>query len=388
MAKYIITYNDAQEICKKYNNFNFSEHFYNINGYNISTFNYFICDYNDFINPLPGKEFINAFDMRGVTFIFDKNNQIWRRFLMLPKFFNLNQVETTQYSKIKDKKIYNISIKEDGSLIAFMMLPNKKLVCKTICGFSNEQSLSAMEIINNNKEHIKWILKLLENNLTPLFEYVSRDNRIVLKYLESQIRFIGLRDNISGDFIPASYVEQIPSLINIIKSEKQNLDELIEKSKIEENKEGWVVMFEDGMLLKIKTLWYFNNHFLRTENIFREDFIIENYYKQTLDDIICQLNTTDDSDALEFINNVIISINNYSNYIEESVIKLFNIWKTEFKDSFSDFAIKYKKEPHFEFVKFFENKQYYNQKKINFVLKNTYRLKSAKEIVKKYENKI
>ena len=135
--KYQITYEDAVEICKYYKNFNFSESQYIINGYKISAFSYFICNYNDFAKPLPHRSEVNAFEMRGVTFVFNHDGSLWKRFLMLPKFFNINQTKETEYSAIKNKNISHISIKEDGSLVAFMMLPDETIFSKTIKGFSN-----------------------------------------------------------------------------------------------------------------------------------------------------------------------------------------------------------------------------------------------------------
>jgi T4 RnlA family RNA ligase len=380
--KYMITYQDALEICKKYDNFNFSEHLFSIDEYKISTFNYFLCGYNHFANPLENKPNIHAFDMRGVTFVFNLDGTLWKRFLMLPKFFNLNQIDETQYSNIKNKKIKHISTKEDGSLIAFMILPNGKLFSKTIGGFANDQSKISMTLLYKSEENAIWVKKIINEGFTPLFEYVSWENRIVLKYSNAEIRFIGLRSNINGDFIPASEVKEIPNSIYFIKSEISTLDELIERSKVEENKEGWVIMLEDRMLLKVKTNWYFRSHNLRTENIFREDFVIKNYYEETLDDIVSQLNKDIDSDAFEFINKVTTAVSNYSNHIEYCVNILYEISKN-YKE-WNDFAKQYHKEPYFDFVKFYENKDYYKEKKINYILKKTYRLNNAREIVEKW----
>lgn len=384
--KYIITYQDAQEICKQYNDFNFAEHLYRIDGYKISTFDYFICGYDHFAKPLISRPDINAFDMRGVTFVFNTDGTIWNKFLMLPKFFNLNQVEETQYNKVKDKKIVHISSKEDGSLIAFMMLPNGNLFTKTIRGFSNEQCAEAMKILYVWGEKVEWVKSMLRDGFTPMFEYVSYDNRIVLKYGKSDLILIGLRNNNNGEFIPASEIVNVPSTIISAKKEFFTLDELIEKSKVEENKEGWVIMFEDGMLLKIKTDWYFRVHGLRTENAFREDYIISNYYNQTLDDILTQFHPEEDADAINFINTVTNAVDNYSNHIDNKVALLQKKWKEEFKENWSSFATKCHKEPYFEFVKFFDDKDEYKKRKINFILKRAYRLNDAKEIVKKYKS--
>ena len=175
--KYLLTYKDAQEISEKYNNNNFWEFQFMKDGYKLAAFNYFICGWNDFANPLPKRPEVNAFDMRGVTFVFNKDGSLWKTFFMLPKFFNLNQVDSTQYGVVKDKEICSITEKEDGSLVAFMMLPNGKLFAKTIGSFTSEQSELAYNLLYTNEEHVLWVKEMLNTGCTPLFEYVSWDNR-------------------------------------------------------------------------------------------------------------------------------------------------------------------------------------------------------------------
>jgi len=379
----MITYDDAQEICRHYKNFNFSEHQYRIRGHKIVVFDYFICGYNDFANPLPNKPEINAFDMRGVTFVFNKDGSLWKRFLMLPKFFNLNQVESTQYNVVKDKKIVHISSKEDGSLVTFMMTPDQKLFAKTIRGFDNAQAVGAYNLLTAWEDHMIWVKNLLNLGLTPLFEYVSWDNRIVLKYSKPELRFIGARDNHNGRFFPASEMNNVPNTMFVIPKVEATLDELIERSRTEENIEGWVSIFDDGMMMKNKTLWYFNVHGIRTESVFREDYIIKNYYEETLDDVLAQLDPTEDKDAFEFVDTVTKAIDRYSNHIDECVEDLVN--KLGTYENWGKFATEMNKKPYFQYVKFWtEDKNEYKKRKIENVLALTYRLKRAQQIVEKW----
>jgi len=188
--KYILTYKDAQEICQKYNNNNFWEFNYIIDGYKLAAFNYFICGWNDFANPLPKRPEVNAFDLRGVTFVFSKDGSPWKTFFMLPKFFNLNQVDSTQYGIIKDKEICSITEKEDGSLVAFMVLPNGKLFAKTIGSFTSEQSKLAYSLLYTNEEHVIWVKEMLKTGCTPLFEnFLNPDNMFF---------FIQMKNMLSG----------------------------------------------------------------------------------------------------------------------------------------------------------------------------------------------
>ena len=94
MKKYLLTYDDALAMVEKYKNFNYSKSEFRINNYRIVTFKYFLCEYSDFIMPLSDKIEVNGFDMRGVTFVFNLDGSLYKRFFMLSKFFNLNQVES------------------------------------------------------------------------------------------------------------------------------------------------------------------------------------------------------------------------------------------------------------------------------------------------------
>jgi len=380
----IITYEQAQEICKYYNNFNFSEHFFKIENYKISTFNYFICNYNNFANPIPNKN-INAFDLRGITFVFNEDGTLWNRFLMLPKFFNLNETEFTQYNNVKNKKIINISTKEDGSLIAFMLLPNQKIFAKTIAGFSNEQCIASLKLLYEHDEHVLWVKDMLNKGYTPLFEYISWDNRIVLKYSKSEIRLIGIRNNNTGEFCPASLISIIPENMNYIKSYNFTLEELIEKSKIEENKEGWVIQFEDGQLLKLKTEWYFRLHNLRTENIFRPDYVIKNYLENKIDDIISQLDPSEDKDAFEFVKIVKNAVNNFLIYIDKSIYEFKNDYDIKYNKDWNKFATDNYKKAFFNLANIFiKYPEKYNESKKEFIIKMNYKLNNAKNFIEKW----
>ena len=203
--KYLITYEDGLKLVEAYKDFNFSKSEFMLEGYKVVTFTYFLCDFNHFERPLREKPGVKGYDMRGATFVFNKDGTLYKRFLMLPKFFNLNQVENTLYNAVKDKEIVGVAEKADGSLIAVMQLPNGSLFPKTIGSFDNEQTAAANKILADNKDLRDFIEGALKIGYTPLFEYVSWDNRIVLKYSKPELRFIGVRDNYDGVFEGSYY---------------------------------------------------------------------------------------------------------------------------------------------------------------------------------------
>jgi len=383
--KYKLTYEDALEMVKVHKNFNFSKTESKLNGYRVVTFKYFLCEFDKFEYPLKDKPNVRGYDMRGVTFIFNKDGSLYKRFLMLSKFFNLDQVETTQYGEVKNKKIENVTEKEDGSLIAFMNLPDETLFAKTIGSFDNEQTVAAMKLLNNDKKLNKFIKKMLFAGYTPLFEYVSYDNRIVLKYSKPELRFIGIRDNVKGEFIfaneldvkiPVTYVKEVTNV---------TLDELIERSKTEEDKEGWVVRFNDGQMIKIKTHWYWSLHGIRTMNIFREDYVIRNYLEETLDEVISQLDYVDDEDAFKFIDNVKLAVNNKLKDIDNKVNLLVEKYNIVYNKDWVKYAIGENKSAYFGLSKIMiYDSEKFNERKIEYILKKTKRLQNARFFVEKW----
>ncbi len=387
---YLITYEDALKICEAYKNFNFYKTEHRIDNFRIVTFNYFICDYNMFANPLKNDSGISAFDMRGVTFVFNEDGTLYKRFLMLPKFFNLNQVASTQYDVLKNKKIKNVTIKEDGSLIAFMNLPNGDVFAKTQAGFTNEQSVAAMKLFKENEKIRKFVIDAIDRGFTPLFEYVAYDNRIVLKYAGRDLRLIGIRNNKTGEYIsaPNTSAEIIYGIATVKTLKEKSLDAIIKDMKISEDMEGVVVEFEDGQLVKIKSDWYFQLHGIRTMHIFREDFVIEAYLTEKLDDATQELNMTDDSDAFKFIDRVKIAVNNWAAFIDEKVDELVNAYNSDFYfGHWAKFATDKHKSAFFGLARTkIEKPELYSHKKVEYMLAKAKHLTDAKNIVEKYES--
>jgi len=386
---YILKYQDAQEIAKKYNNNNFWEFDYMKDGYKLSSFNYFICGWNDFEKPLPNRPEVNAFDMRGTTFVFNQDGSLWRTFLMLPKFFNLNQVEATQYGVVKDKKILNVTAKEDGSLVAFMMLPNGKLFSKTIGSFTSEQAENAYKLLYEDEEQVLWVKNMLNSGFTPMFEYLSWDNRVVVKYAAPHLCLIGVRDNIAGTYYAADELvrNSIPMSMHLVSSYAGDLDYYIELAKTMEGKEGWVIKFIDGQLIKVKTAWYFKLHGLRTQDINREDYVIKNYLEETLDDVMSQLDPEEDSDAYSFVSKVTEAIDNYIIHVDKSVDELVELWNSSFYfGHWAKFATDKHKAAFFGLARTkIEQPENYQKKKKEIILALTFHLKQAKQIVEKWK---
>src|ERR1022692_3788022 len=123
----IPSYEECLEICAKPES-SFYETKFVLEGYSISLFNYRMAQYKDFVTPLESKPEIKAYELRGLCFVFDKDGSLFNRYILLEKFFNLNQVPESMYSVVKDYKIKYINNKEDGSIASFIKLPNGSVI--------------------------------------------------------------------------------------------------------------------------------------------------------------------------------------------------------------------------------------------------------------------
>jgi T4 RnlA family RNA ligase len=345
---YIPSYEEAVEMCSGEDD-TFYESKYEVEGYPVSVFNYRLAQYKDFDMPIPSKPELKGFEMRGLTFVFNKDGSLYNRYVLLEKFFNLNQVPNSMYSIVKDYKIRYVNNKEDGSIATFVKLPNGKILGKSKMGFDNDQANGINKIYKNNPDVKSFVDWCLTNDIITIFEYVAPHNRIVLRYSEEELILLRLRDNKTGKHIDIKeHLDKIGS-IKIAPFEDDNtLDDLIEKSKTEVDKEGWIVQFDNDHMLKIKTDWYFQRHGLLTNDIYREHIIIGYILDDLIDDVITQI-PEDEKESHMRINKIISIV---KSTLRDKVDEINLAYKEYVESGLSkkEYALKNKTNSNFPFV--------------------------------------
>ncbi len=378
---YLPTYEECRAICDKYDNFQFYEKISFIDGYKVSTFNYRLVDYNDFSNPL-GDNTTRAFEMRGICYVFNLDGTLFKRFLLMEKFFNLNQVENTQLSNIINIPIKDIYDKCDGSVINFIELPNGKILAKSKLCVDNEQAIKATNIYLNSPNIKKMVEYFMGKDIMPIMEYVSPTNRVVLKYKETKLILLRLRDLKTGNYYD---LDMYPDLNNIETAQKEtntSWEKLISLSETIKDKEGWVITLESGMMVKLKTKYYFDLHHLTTESIHREDFLIEKVIDDEIDDIISKIELSD-IEILAIIDNVVKVTTNYLHNATKKVEYLLDEFENTYNSSRKDFVLNYgKKDKYFGYVMSVISGNEPLLVITEDLKKYTYRLSNAKDFIK------
>lgn len=292
MKTYLPTFEECQEIVAT--NDAFYETKTVVDGFNVSIFNYRLADYNDFICPLTSKPHIQAFELRGITFI--QNGDEWQRLLMLHKFFNLNQVAGYQLSEVSRHSIVRVQDKLDGSMIRFVRFPNGKIYAKTKMGFDNDQSKMAQFIFDTSPNIQAFVQESLDNGLAAIFEIVSFKNQIVLFYKETALILTQIRNESDGSYFDIynhNLVKKHEIKTAVREDDILSWDQYLSLTQNKSGIEGWILTLSNGQMIKLKTAWYCSRHNILMENLVRENLILELVLNETLDDALSLVDEND-----------------------------------------------------------------------------------------------
>jgi RNA ligase len=152
------------------------------------------------------------------------------------------------------------------------------------------------EFVNNNPQYVKFALSQIMRGYTPIFEWCSRKQRIVLDYKEDQLILTGLRAMGNGMYasydslMVAAEVWNIP-VVRVFQSQV-DMKAFLNYVHDLEDLEGFVVRFDDGHMLKLKCHWYLQIHKAK-EAILQDRNIVELILDNKLDDVKAHLPAED-----------------------------------------------------------------------------------------------
>jgi RNA ligase len=123
------------------------------------------------------------------------------------KFFNVGEREETLPRNIDWSQPHTIFEKLDGSMIHPMKV-NGYIRWMTKMGIT-EVSMQAEEFVAEDPRYTQFASWAIDNNLTPVFEWCSRKQRIVLDYPVDQLILLAVRHNFTGKYLPISAVDNL-----------------------------------------------------------------------------------------------------------------------------------------------------------------------------------
>ena len=129
--------------------------------------------------------------------IFDDNGKIMSR--PFDKWFNINERIETQTTNLDFSSVNAILTKLDGSMVRPLNLRGK-IHWGTKMGLTDVGQQVDIFVKNHPKYDLfaKWSI---DNDLTPIFEWCSSENRIVIRYEKDALTLLAVRKNITGEYI-------------------------------------------------------------------------------------------------------------------------------------------------------------------------------------------
>lgn len=223
---------------------------------------YLVANYvrsgNDVFPPVTDRATAIRRELRGLVFS-PEGEVISRRF---HKFFNYGEREDV--SVLDLSKSHVILEKLDGSMITPIYV-NGKLEFGTKMGLTEVAEQASLFVEKVANQHYKlFVQACFSRNFTPIFEWCSRQQRIVIDYPEDKLVLLAIRVNSTGAYLSYETVVGLGRQYGIpvvdALEPMSNIDAFIAELKKREDIEGVVVQFDDGHMVKIKTDTYVTLH--------------------------------------------------------------------------------------------------------------------------------
>ena len=223
------------------------------------------------------------------------------------KFFNYGEIPDQEFDF--NAPFYAMT-KLDGSLVAPYLVGER-----LIWGTKSGETEMSNEIVDVLSELPYWdrlfdfVLYSYSEGFTPLFEYVSPSNRIVLKYDKPDIVLIGWRRIEDGKYATPGVLQYLAEHygIPVVSYQKFDNDSILTDVKDWEESEG-VVLFQNQNFMKVKSLWYVQLH-KNKELIEQEKNVVELIVDDNIDDVLPLLQEDQKADLLSFVDDFWDAIN-------------------------------------------------------------------------------
>ena len=287
-------------------------------------------------------------ECRGLIFDEQTGKVIARGF---HKFHNLNGAPKYMSGVIDMNQPYIVLEKLDGSMLRPVRPMNQRkpgdpVRWGTMMGWTiiAKQVDSYVDSINDTMHYHDLVFWCEEQEYTPIFEWCSRKQTIIIDYPEDKLVLTAIRSNVTGQYLKFDEMQTVGTkynvpVVNDFKKDINSLKDFSAYVRDIKNMEGFVIRFENGHMLKMKADEYCAIHHSK-EIIAQEKDIIELILNKKIDDIIPVLDETDAKAVNDFIEVFYTNINSFANEVQSKVESLRGQY-TDGKDFFNNYVKKH-----------------------------------------------
>jgi len=217
------------------------------------------------------------------------------------KFFNAGEKEETQLNKINLYEPHVVLEKLDGSMIR--PIPTKEGFRLATKAGITDVAMNAEVFVADKLNYARLIGKCILMNMTPIFEWVSRKNRIVVDYPEDNLILTGIRYNDTGHYIDYKTMTiyakawNIPVVKAVDGLAVQDINLFVKQVREWDDGEGVVLRFDTGHMVKVKADDYVLRHKTK-DSISQEKNVLQIILDDSVDDLVPLL-TPEDAERLK-----------------------------------------------------------------------------------------
>lgn len=294
-------------------------------GMNVRIFDYHLASYTDWLKP-------SAQECRGIMFEMNEGSPVRIISRPMAKFYNLAEVlgwrnmDVVGNMFIPDNvSVHSVMDKRDGSLISTYIDNDGRLGLKSKGSLHSDQARESTAWIYKDENEVlrEFCRQMSVAGYTVNMEWTAPNNQIVLIYNKPELRILNVRNNTTGEYVlPDQFHPKILDTFfaDFFPVKITNIEDWAKTVYAETGKEGYVVIFSDGRMFKVKTDWYVALHHTK-DSIKNDKQLVVCIAENAADDLRQMFN--EDPGAIERINKFESYITGYAmtstNRIRESV---------------------------------------------------------------------
>jgi RNA ligase len=286
-------------------------------------FNYVVSFDGSFPQPDPegdlalNREYAILRECRGLVFETTYGMPIARRY---HKFFNVNEKSFTQAHLIDWSQPHVVLEKLDGSMIAPFPHTGRPggVAWGTKMGFT-DVSRPVEAFVAARPEYARLFWSAYDSGFTPIFEWCSRQQKIVVDYPEERLVLTALRSLNDGRYLDHVELQRVADthgvpVVGIIADSPHEIADLIATARALEGEEGYIIRFDNGHMLKIKGEWYVQVH--RTKDLLNlEKDVWALILGDTLDDAKALMDPDDRARVERFETDLLAAVVNKAEFL-------------------------------------------------------------------------
>ena len=158
---------------------------------------------------------------------------------------------------------------------------------------STDVSDQVLPFVADRPHYVDYVRRVIDNGWTPIFEWCSRQQKIVIDHPVDRLVLTGARNMRNGRYITQTELAVTPltgpvDAVKVLPIESISCAEDVHKMPMADVGEGTVIRFANGHMVKIKTEEYLRIHKVK-ERIEEERHIVLDLVKHEFDDTIAMV---------------------------------------------------------------------------------------------------